>query len=290
VAIIDRSPYVVTDVAAAGRFIVDEPVAHEGGPRIVYDAVAGRATRTVDLPPHVSLAVDPTDDRIAYGLPGTHAAVVTSLSKPTKVDTLDAGPGTARLDAAIAPNAAFSADGSVLAVTVTPQLILVWDIARRRVRDSLVASADEIERVHVSVGGRVVVAVARDAVLFWRAGTSTPFARLPRPSTPDLTALTGDGSVFAMQNAGLTLVDATRGEVLGDVSLDGGGRVVSLAFVDARQLRVAHDDGRISMVTTDPDWWARHACSVAASAAATRRWALDAPSGTSPPRRCDPPR
>jgi WD40 repeat protein len=290
-ALIPSSPFLTTAVASSGRFIVDEPTSEPVDARIAYVADAGGTTRTVNLPSQVALAFDPTSDRIARGLPGTHAVVLTSLSDATRADTLDAGPGAQPLDTAIAPNAAFSADGSVLAVTVTPQLILVWDLAARRVRDSLVVRSDTIgDRVHASAGGRVIAAVTRDAVLFWRAGARDPFARVA--STSRFAALSADGSLFAMENAVVTLVDATRGEVLGTIPLgevrpESRRFVVGLAFVDARQLRVAHDDGRISVVNTDPDWWARHACSVAASAAATRRWGLDAPSGTSPPRRCD---
>jgi hypothetical protein len=77
-------------IAAAGRFLVG-PAFLPGalGPRDLYDAATGRLVRRIAVPIESELAAEPTGTRVAYGLPGRKAFVITDVATGA-TDTLDA--------------------------------------------------------------------------------------------------------------------------------------------------------------------------------------------------------
>jgi WD40 repeat protein len=275
------------DVGGAGQLVAApaRDPSHRG-PRDVFDVSTGRLARAVDAPIEAGVAIDPSSARVAYGLPGTRAAVVMDLEQPGRADTLDFGiePRDA-IDSTYAPTVAFSPAGDVLVVQASQASLLVWNLANRQVRDSFIGIGMYASSVLASEDGRTVAAVQEDMVQFWRTGTPAPFARLRWTMRSETVALSPDGTLFAFDNNGtVTLVDVARGEALGQVET-GGISAVGLAFVDGgRALMLVNEEGHVTRIVTDPHAWVSRACGIAGSAAAVERWVDDAPAASVPPR------
>ena len=276
------------DIGAAGRLVAG-PARESGGrgPRDVFDVTTGRLVRSVDVSPDAVVAIDPARARVAYGIRGTHAAVLLDLAQPGRADTLDPGSMPRyQLDSSYAPIVAFSPRGDLLIVQSAQGSILVWDLATRQLRDSLTGTAFYSSQLIASEDGSTVAAVGIDATSFWRKGQSAVFSRY-RGTTPNAIALSPDGSLFAFADHGIvTLADVARGEPLGQLET-GHERVSHLAFVDSgRALIVVDELGNGVRIATSPDAWMDRACSVASSAEAIDRWVDDAPAASRPPQWC----
>jgi WD40 repeat protein len=252
-------------------------------PRVVYDTT-GAARK---LPDNLASApaLDPTGARLAYGLRGTRAAVVTDL-RTNAVDTLSPDARHPPDDRG-APDVEFSQDGSLLFVQLGGGVILVWDVASRRLRDSVTTNGEFAFRKLTNADGTVIAAVMLETVAFWRSGTGEVGRLRIELSPASPVALSPDGLLFAhtWQDA-VVLSDVTRRESLGTVAV--GRDVVGLAFIDGgARLRVVHKDGFVDHIETAPTLWLDRVCAIAGSDGARIRWRQDNGGLTPLPPQCE---
>jgi hypothetical protein len=278
------------EVGASGRLLVEG--SHPGGqpPRYVFHGGNDSLPTAVPSPRSAERSVDATTARVAYALPGTRAVVIANLETGT-LDTLDAGrdaSGRRFSDSTAAPPVMFSPRGDLLVTQASQFAALVWDLASRRVRDSLSDFAS-YAALRVSEDGSIVAGVDPLMVQFWRRGSHVATSRFRwKQGIPSSAfALSPDGTMFAADVAGtVTLIDVARGDVLGEIETDQGA-AVALTFVDGgRALLAVNPIGQIARIVTDPDAWADRACAIANSRNSLERWGVDAPARSRPPRRC----
>jgi len=276
-------------IGASGGLLVAGSSDGDGGPAYVFQGAGDAPDRLVGSPKDAAVAVDASTARVAYALPGTRTVVVADLAART-ADTLRAGVdnGPKFWDSNLPAPVEFSPRGDLL-VTQGPQFsILVWDLATRRVRDSL-SGIGVYAGLGTSADGSVVAALDGLMVQFWTRGRHEPTSRFRWKSgpPPDVFALSPDGRLFAIDTDGVvTLGDVARGDIIGEIET-GQGQAVGLTFGDSgRALLAVNAAGQMVRILTDPEAWLARACAVAYSKESIDRWIVDAPAGSRPPQRC----
>jgi WD40 repeat protein len=276
-------------IGASGGLLVAGSSDRDGGPAYGCQGAGDAPDRLVGSPKDAAVAVDASTARVAYALPGTRTVVVADLAART-ADTLRAGidKGPKFWDSNLPAPVEFSPRGDLL-VTQGPQFsILVWDLATRRVRDSL-SGIGVYAGLGTSADGSVVAALDGLMVQFWTRGRHEPTSRFRWKSgpPPDVFALSPDGRLFAIDTDGVvTLGDVARGDIIGEIET-GQGQAVGLTFGDSgRALLAVNAAGQMVRILTDPEAWLARACAVAYSKESIERWIVDAPAGSRPPQRC----
>jgi WD40 repeat protein len=282
------------DIGASGRLLVERTHAGGNAPRYVIFGGNDSLPTSIPAPPRAEMSVDASTARVAYALAGTRAVVIANL-ETGELDTLDAGrdaSGRRFADSTLGPPVMFSPRGDLLVTQASQFAVLVWDLATRRVRDSLSDFAS-YSVLRVSEDGSIVAAVDPLQVQFWRRGTHEATSRFRWKSGIPSTAfaLSPDGGLFAADVAGtVTLIDVARGDILGEIETDQGA-AVALTFVDGgRALLAVSPTGQIARIVTDPAAWADRACAIASSRNSLERWVVNAPAGSRGPRRCAAPK
>ena len=281
-------------LADGGRLLAAPALEMEGrGPRDLYRTADGTRRGTVAPPSGSAAAFAALGTRVAWGIPGSRAVVVTDLAKPGVADTLDPGVDRrTKIDSGWAPSAELNSRGNLLVVQPTQFSLLVWDVGTRQVRDSLTAISLYSSNLFLSDDGSTIGATVGydgEAITFWRHGSREPLTtlRVPGIGSMRVAALSSNGALFAVYTTRrITLADVARGEVLGEIDL-GPGSAGAIAFIDGdRTLLAVSAGGRIMRIPIDPEVWVGRACRIAASTESFQRFSVDAPGGMAPPARC----
>ncbi|MGW2565412.1 nSTAND1 domain-containing NTPase [Streptomyces sp. NPDC001537] len=146
------------------------------------------------------------------------------------------------------PLLAFSPDGTALAYgvpapgqEVVSQSFTVWDIARHRVRSTLVLTGDSVVKTALGPGGRTLYA-ARSSLRpggdlygeVWDTAARRRTARLPGLAgvhlavRPDGRLLVGDGRLAGLPSAKVTSRDLVQGEQVGAVAFAADGSLLAV--------------------------------------------------------------
>jgi WD40 repeat protein len=280
-------------IAGNGRFLVSPPVEISNrGPRDLFDATTGARARSLAVRPSTAMAFAALGSRVAHGIIGTRKVVVEDLAKPGVVDTLDPGPDPrAQVDTAFGLELAFSPRGNVLATQATQMTVLVWDVDKRQLRDSLTGMSLYQDRLRITDDGRTIAAANdnQGEVTFWHTGSHDPISRLRLTDVGrfDVAALSSNGQLYAIYKFNsVVLADVARGEVIGEIVI-GNGTGGGIAFTDDDRTIVAiNSAGRVMRIPVDPDAWLARACAIAGSPESLQRFSVDAPAGTTIPARC----
>jgi WD40 repeat protein len=220
--------------------------------------------------------------------------VLLHVVAPARADTVADPAARAARDGCLARPLAFTPDGALLAFQGCAGRVLLWDVAARAVRDSIVGLPQAAVAVAFNADASVVAVSDFDAVHFYRRGAPRQLAEVPRRRIPGgasgMIALSPDGgrAAFVGQEGTVFLADVRHGQVLGPVNVMRARSVVGLAFVDGgRRLVVASSGGIVSSIELDPARWAERACRVATSDRVRARWARIAPATAAFPEPCD---
>ncbi|HUQ79504.1 MAG TPA: WD40 repeat domain-containing protein, partial [Gemmatimonadaceae bacterium] len=277
------------EIGAAGRLVLIPMPVPDSIWRYALNGSPDTVQRILGQARDHDLAADPVRPRVAYGVPNRRAVVVADLASGT-FDTLDLGRArNAPVDAVLPPTAKFSPRGDRLLVQPSPDAIYVWDLATRRVVDSL-TGANIYSQLESSADGGVVAALDGLMVKFWRGGSPKPtsFYRWKPGAPPNAFALSPDGAMFAYDQSGkIMLGDVTRGDIIGEVDTE-NGNAVALAFAgDGRTVVAVSRAGSMVRVVTDPEAWIARACAIVRSREAHDRFTANGPAGAQLPRRCE---
>jgi WD40 repeat protein len=138
-------------------------------PTVVFvDPVAGRIVRSLSLPFAGNIVADPTGSAMLVFAEGRAALV--SIADGRVIQSFT---GATRTGAA----AAFSPDGTLLAIGGDDQLIGVWDVRTGQLRDTLRGHAGPVHGLVFSVDGRTLYSASRDnSVIAWDVTGTASFA------------------------------------------------------------------------------------------------------------------
>ena len=280
------------ELGGSGRFIL-APKLELGRNRArqLFDRSAPDGSPALSARNHTTPGIEPLGTRVAYGLLATRSVVVDDLARPGAPDTLDPGPRPGEpLDSIWTVAPAFSRGGDFLVAQQERQQLLLWDLAKKTVRDSFGGMKSYASQLYVSDDGSTAAASQQSLriVTFWRHGTPTPISTLRGLQIGGMrgSALSPDGRLFAFAtHQTVVIADVARGEVIVEIMLGVGTGTV--AFVDGgRTLLAVGTNGRVDRITLDPGAWAEEACRIAASPQALERFRDDAPAGVQVPARC----
>lgn len=170
---------VAGDIWPAGPLLVTAP---EGSATAVFiDPAAGRVAQTLPLPFAGTVMASP-DGRALLVFAGARATLIDA----TDARVIQNFSGTIRAGA----SAAFSADGTLLAIAGDDQRVDVWDVGTGELRDTLRGHAAPVHGLVFAADGRTLYTAGRDGTLiawdvlgdlsFTTRGVRAP--ALPRPA------------------------------------------------------------------------------------------------------------